>query len=150
MGLEIRIVSREWQQPLADFFTAIRLSGERYFCPHPFTDDAAKTLAHYCGKDLYYLLVNDTKVLVYGILRGWDQGYEIPSLGIAVHPAARRATLGELMMHFLHAAARSRGARKVRLKVYRENVSGRSLYIKLGYDFASVEENGQIVGTIDL
>jgi hypothetical protein len=31
VALEIRIVSPEWEQPLADFFAALRMSGERYF-----------------------------------------------------------------------------------------------------------------------
>jgi ribosomal protein S18 acetylase RimI-like enzyme len=150
VALEIRFVSPEWEQPLAEFFTAIRMSGEQYFHPHPFTDESAKTLAHYCGKDLYYLLLDGRTVLAYGILRGWDQGYEIPSLGIAVHPEARGGKLGELMMHFLHSAARRKGARQVRLKVYGGNVSARNLYIKLGYRFDSVEEEGQLVGRLEL
>jgi len=150
VSLEIRVVSPEWEQPLVDFFTALRISGERNFHPHPFTDEAAKTLAQYRGRDLYYLLVAGNAILAYGILRGWDQNYAIPSLGIAVHPEARRGGLGELMMRFLHCAARRNGARQVRLKVYPENASARSLYTKLGYKFDSVEEESQLVGRLDL
>jgi ribosomal protein S18 acetylase RimI-like enzyme len=150
MALEIRVLSQEWLQPLANFFEVIRKSGGLHFHPHPFTDATAKMLAEYSGSDLYYLLVDGGQVLAYGLLRGWDQGYEIPSLGIAVHPEARGRKLGELMMHFLHTAARRKGARQVRLKVYSENVSARSLYVKLGYRFDTAAEDGQLVGRLDL
>jgi len=94
--------------------------------------------------------VDGNVVLAYGILRGWDEGYAIPSLGIAVHPDARGTALGELLMHFLHGAARQRGARRVRLKVYSDNLAARSLYAKLGYNFDSVVEDGQLIGTLEL
>lgn len=150
MALEIRIVSPEWHRPLADFFAAIRESGEKLFHPHPFTEECAEALAHYSGKNLYYLLIEDKTVLAYGMLRGWDEGYEIPSLGIAVYPDARGGKLGELMMHFLHGAARRKGARQVRLKVYGENLAARNLYTKLGYKFDAEEQAGQLVGRLEL
>lgn len=150
MALEINLVSPVWEQPLAQFFAVIRESGEQFFHPHPFTDDSAKVISQYSGSDLYYLLVDGKQVLAYGILRGWDEGYDVPSLGILVHPQARGGKLGELMMYFLHCAARRKGSRQVRLKVYSENTSARSLYAKLGYKFDSAEENGQLVGKLEL
>jgi len=44
------------------------------------------------------------------MLRGWDEGYETPSLGIAVHPDARGLGLARTFMGFLHAAASFQGA----------------------------------------
>ena len=150
MAVEIRTVSPEWERPLAEFFGAIQRSGETSFHPHPLTEESAKAIAQYQGKDLYYLLVDGSAVFAYGMLRGWDEGYEIPSLGIAVHPESRGGRLGELMMHFLHAAARLKGARLVRLKVHHENTVARNLYAKLGYRFDSVEEDSQLVGKLEL
>jgi ribosomal protein S18 acetylase RimI-like enzyme len=150
VAFELRVVSPEWEESLADFFAVILMSGEKYFHPHPFTPESAKAIAQHCGEDLYYVLVDGKTVLAYGILRGWDQGYEIPSLGIAVHPEARGGKLGELMMHFLHSAARRKGARQIRLKVYSGNASARTLYAKLGYKFDSVEEEGQLIGRLEL
>jgi ribosomal protein S18 acetylase RimI-like enzyme len=52
-------------------------------------------------------------------------------------------------MHFLHAAARRRGADKVRLKVYPDNIRAIELYRELGYTFEA-QEAGQLVGIVDL
>lgn len=94
-------------------------------------------------------MVADGEVLGYGLLRGWDQGYDVPSLGIAIRPDRRGQGLGILLMHFLHAAARQRGALRVRLRVHPGNARARDLYEKLGYRFEG-EERGELVGFFEL
>jgi ribosomal-protein-alanine N-acetyltransferase len=149
-ALEIRIIDETLVQPLAGFFRALKRAGDdRYFHPHPLTDEEARRRAHYSGKDLYYVLAEGDMVLGYGVLRGWDEGYEVPSLGIAIYPSVRGMGLSKLFMHFLHVAARRRGASKVRLKVHPDNTAAVTLYKRLGYTFQS-EEAGQLVGFIEL
>ena len=41
MTLEIRVLSREWVEPLGQFFSIIRGAVEQYFHPHPLTDEFA-------------------------------------------------------------------------------------------------------------
>ena len=149
--LEFRIVDKTMEKSLAAFFKSIKTAGdEKYFHPHPLNDVEAKKRTHYVGKDLYYVLWDDDdKILGYGMLRGWDDGYEIPSLGIIIHPSMRGFGLGKLFVSFLHVVARRRGANKVRLKVYPENTSAISLYNKLGYIF-QMENDGEFIGFIDL
>ena len=150
MALEIRVLSREWVEPLGQFFSIIRGAVEHYFHPHPLTEEFAGRTAQHTGKDLYYVLVDGREVLAYGMLRGWDEGYDIPSLGIVVHPDSRGKGLGELLMHFLHDAARRQGARELMLRVCRENVAAYELYVKLGYRFGVEERGGQLVGRLTL
>lgn len=148
--LEVRILDETWAQPLAELFRALREAGdEKQFHPHPLTDEGAAMCTRYTGRDLYYVLVEGSRVLGYGFLRGWDEGYEVPSLGLAIHPAARGVRLGETFMHVLHVAARRRGAKTVRLKVYPGNVTAVRLYERLGYRFVG-EEAGQLVGLLEL
>lgn len=148
--LELRALSPEWVEPLTRFFSSLKMAGdERHFHPHPLTAVQAEERCRYRGKDLYYILVDDRHILAYGMLRGWDEGYAVPSLGIAVHPQMQGKGLGRAFMHFLHAAAHYHGAKKIRLKVHKDNLHAISLYQHLGYVFGS-EEAGQLLGTIDL
>lgn len=140
----------EWQRPLKALLEALEASGEdRLFSPHPFTDDAVAALASRPGKDYYCLVVQGEQVVAYGMLRGWNEGFEIPSLGIAVHPAARRQGLGRIMMCHLHDAARARGAGRVRLRVAERNARAIALYRQLGYRF-DAKEDRYLVGYLDL
>ena len=86
---------------------------------------------------MYAVLSEGGRVVAYGMLRGWDDGYEIPSLGIAVHPAARGSGAGRELMEHLHREARARRAPSVRLTVYSDNASARRLYEELGYELES-------------
>lgn len=140
----------KWKPALSRFLRDLQTSGdEKHFHPHPFTPEEIERVVNYSGADLYYVLVENESVLGYGLLRGWDEGYAVPSLGLALHPAVRGLGLARLFMEFLHAAARRRGASEIRLKVYPDNVRAIKLYKSLGYAFEE-EEKGQLVGIVKL
>jgi ribosomal-protein-alanine N-acetyltransferase len=148
--VELRDLGPDGSESLAVFFRSVHEAGEdARFHPHPFTAEEAARRIAYRGQDLYYVIMEDRDVLGYGMLRGWDEGYTIPSLGIAVAPSSRGQGLGDLLMQFLHAAARRRGAARVRLKVYPDNLAAIRLYEKMGYRFEA-HEDGQLVGFVDL
>jgi ribosomal-protein-alanine N-acetyltransferase len=150
-SIEIRRLSAEWKQALIAFFCAItEVNDADFFHPHPFDAESIERILRNTRSDLYYVLVDGTEVMGYGMLRGWDEGYEIPSLGIAIHPRVRSNGLGRAFMHFLGAAAKCRGARSVRLRVKVENDRAIRLYESLGYEFRSEEDGGYLVGFLDL
>lgn len=149
-ALEIRILSSEWTESLSIFFQTLKKSGyEVFFHPHPLTAEEARRICHYTARDLYYVLIDGEDILGYAMLRGWDEGYTTPSLGIAIDPSSKGLGLGRLFMLFLHAAARRRGSKKIRVKVYADNFSAVKLYRSFGYEFQD-QEKGQIVGFLNL
>lgn len=149
-GLEIVQLGPALQVALIDLFDEIRQSGDTVlFHPHPFTADEAARLCCAMGDDLYYALLVHDRILGYGMLRGWDAGYSVPSLGIIVRAEARGKGLGKLLMHHLHAAAQLRGAPRIRLKVYQQNDTARHMYEQLGYRFDE-QEGEQLVGIFPL
>jgi [ribosomal protein S18]-alanine N-acetyltransferase len=145
--LEYRRPAPELEPQIAEFFRHIHETGEaERFHPHPFTPEAARERCRYAGRDVYFVAVAGGNVLAYGMLRGWDEGYSVPSLGIAVHASARGLGLGRALMLYLHAEAARRGAERIRLKVYPDNATAVALYRSLGYVFADALEHGQLVG----
>lgn len=126
----------EWENGLLQFLRDLKASGDdMFFSPHPTNAGAIRHIAAHEGKDLYYLLIEQGVVLGYGMLRGWDEGYLIPSLGLAIHPSARGQGLGKMFMEFLHLLAFRKGADKVRLRVRANNEKAINLYKGLGYSF---------------
>lgn len=144
--LELRRPAPQIEGALAEFFRALVAAGDdRFFHPHPFTDEAARERMRYEGKDVYCAALVGDRVLAYGMLRGWDEGFEVPSLGVVVRADARGLGLGKALVEFLHSEARRRGAAKVRLRVYPDNAIALALYRSLGYEFGGTSE-GQWVG----
>ncbi len=135
-SMELVRLTSAWQEGLMLFLRDLKDAGDEiFFAPHSTDAPSIAQIACHNGKDLYYLIVEGKKVLGYGLLRGWDEGYAIPSLGIAIHPSARGTGLGKLFMDFLHMQAFRRGATKVRLRVHKKNDTAISLYKSLGYFF---------------
>lgn len=122
------------EQPLARFFADLAAEGDDAFF-HPHAGDAAslRAIAERPGKDVYLVFVEGDEVRAYGLLRGWNEGYLVPSLGIAVHPGARAQGLGRLVMDYLEAMARHRGSPAIRLRVHKENERAIALYERRGY-----------------
>lgn len=149
-SLEFRQLRPEHESGLVLLFAEIHASGDdKFFHPHPFTDVEAHRICHDTGRDLYYTAQAGEQLLAYGMLRGWEEGFSVPSLGIMVAPSARGTGLAKSFMQFLHSASALRGAPKVRLKVYPTNTVARLLYEKLGYQFEPAEGE-QLLGFFPL
>ena len=122
-SLECLRLTPRWVKPLVSLFQTLKENGDAYyFNPHQVTEKEISELAERSGRDLYYLLVGRERIFGYGLLRGWDEDYEVPSLGIVIDPSVRGNGLGVFLMHFLHAVR---------------------FYKKLGYNFESVKSADQ-------
>jgi ribosomal protein S18 acetylase RimI-like enzyme len=149
--MEVHVLGPAHADALARFFEVLKAHGiDKTFHPHPLTAEAALELTHYAGKDLYFVLRKGGDVMGYAMLRGWDEGYEVPSLGICLHPHARSQGLARLLMDFLHVAAQRRGAKKIRLRVCRDNKPAITLYRSLGYELTEDRDLRYLLGFLDL
>ncbi len=141
----------EHASKLGIFFTSI--AEEKWFQPHALTVEAAEALTAKVeknSKDTYLVALFEEEIIAYGMLRGWDEGYEIPSLGISVAPTKRGHGIGKAMMECLHCIAKLRDAPAIRLTVHPENVGARLLYANLGYLWQPQREAGRLVGILKL
>ena len=147
--IEIRYLRDSFIKPLIIFLTCLNDNGDnRYFYPHPFTEEAVIQLVNHMIKDQYYVLMEGRKVIGYGMLRGWDSGYDVPSLGIAIHPSFRNIGFGRMLMDYLHVVAKHMGSKKIRLRVHSANYKAINFYESLGYIFK--EEGIYWVGILEI
>ena len=141
-----RLVAPGDEDDLLDLFDGLDPS---FFRPHPFTRDEASRIAGRTGRDVYGMLMVDRRPVAYGLLRGWDEGYATPSLGVAVRTDSQGAGYGRSTMTALHQAARDGGATSVRLRVHPDNTRARRLYESFGYVYDG-EDRGELVMLLDL
>ena|SRR3990172_6354173 len=120
-----------------------------FFEPHPFTKVYLEDIIETHVKDIYLLFFVNDVVIGYGLLRGWDEGYNIPSLGIEIDRDYRGRGLGKTFMNILHDTAKRNRADKVRLTVMKDNLVARKLYEDLGYKFHPYKEDRD-EGILDL
>ena len=115
-----------------------------FFSPHPFNRTNAEYVCAYEGRDLYYAIVlNGAEITGYGMLRGWDEGYDIPMVGLCLLKKYQGIGLGGAFLKFLETAAALNGCRKVMLKVKKTNRIAKTLYESRGYVFQ--DHNGEFM-----
>lgn len=141
-----RTLSHGDEVPLEHFFAEMKEGdGLSFFHPHP---SDSLTLAGICqnpGKDYYCGAFAGSAIEGYGMLRGWNEGYSEPSLGLAVSPKCQGAGLGKLLLQHLHAESRQRGYNCIRLTAYEKNSRAVAFFAKNGYSFTPWKQ-GRLLG----
>ncbi len=140
--MELIGLDRGWELALSEFLLSLAQGeDDAFFHPHATDVETIRKIIADKSRDEYLLLIAGGKVYGYGLLRGWDEGYEIPSLGLAIHASVRGAGFGRAFMHYLHATARHKGAERIRLRVHKNNTQAIRLYRSLDYELA--QDGGQ-------
>jgi ribosomal protein S18 acetylase RimI-like enzyme len=143
----VRQLSPGDEERLLALFHELEASEEtmRYFHPHPFDRATASRITSGGGLDLYLGYFLDTELLGYAMLRGWDEGYEVPAFGVAVSPAHRARGVGGALLAACLEEAGERGVRRVMLKVHADNQRALDWYLSAGFVRTGIDEDGQVV-----
>jgi len=112
----------------------------KHFTPHAFSREAITEIVDESKLDLYYVVLYEGKVIGYGMLRGMDEGYNVPSLGIGIDKEFYGTGVATTLMEFLEATSILRGYKKMRLRVYKENPRAFYFYTKLGYTYEPYDD----------
>lgn len=105
----------------------------RQFHPFPLTRETAYEIARMGCLDWYYVTISKGTIVGLCMLRGWDEGFDIPSFGILVDYRQHGLGFGRQMTEFAIAEAKRLGCGSVRLTVYASNVRSVRLYLSLGF-----------------
>jgi ribosomal protein S18 acetylase RimI-like enzyme len=103
------------------------------FDPFPLTGQEARRIAFEPRQDGYYVAVRDDRLVGLSMLRGFDEGYAIPSFGIFVDHETHGQGIGRALTVWTIETARRRGCPSLRLSVYSANSVARGLYTSLGF-----------------
>ncbi len=111
------------------------------FDPFPLDAAQARWIALEPHRDSFYLALREGRPVGFSMLRGFDEGYPIPSFGIFVDHESHSEGVGRALTAWTIEQARRGGCSAVRLGVYVANSSARRLYESLGF----VEQKRQLV-----
>ena len=104
-----------------------------FFHPFPLTEETARRLTQERRLDRYYVADASSAIVGLSMLRGWDEGYEVPSFGVMVDPAWHGRGAGSALTDFTIAAASELGCTSVRLSVYEVNLRAITMYVRRGF-----------------
>jgi ribosomal protein S18 acetylase RimI-like enzyme len=122
-------------QALADLFDRNRVSVVNdSFDPFPLTADEARRIALKPRLDAYFVASMKAELIAMSMLRGFDDGYAVPSFGIFVDYRHHGHGVGRWLTTWTVGEARRRGCLAIRLSVYASNTAALGLYRSLGFE----------------
>lgn len=113
------------------------------FDPFPLSSSEARRIADEPGGDAYYVAQSNGRVVAFSMLRGFDQGYEVPSFGIFVDQEYHGLGIGRQLTMWTIEQARLRGCPAIRLSVYSANTAAETLYRSIGFSEQAREPIGR-------
>jgi glycosyltransferase involved in cell wall biosynthesis/GNAT superfamily N-acetyltransferase len=132
--VELRKLGPDDSDALVRFFVRNNLPEVMtHFHPFQLSPDNARQIARHRGRDAYFGAFEDGEVLGMSMLRGWDEGYEVPSFGVVVDVRHHGRGLGSKLTDFAIEQARELGSERVRLSVYSSNQVAHRMYEVRGF-----------------
>ena len=116
----------------------------RWFHPHPLTAAEARRVCSHGGRDVHLGAFLGPVMVGYALLRGWDEGFDVPSFGVAVIPQQRGAGVGEALASAAIELARASDAEEVLLHVHPSNRLATRWYERLGFTPSHMRDDGLV------
>ncbi|MFZ0455993.1 MAG: GNAT family N-acetyltransferase [Ignavibacteriaceae bacterium] len=104
-----------------------------YFTPFDFNYDTIENILLKKEKDIFFGLFIDNKIAGFYMLRGFDEGYEIPVYGVWISSKFSGKGLGKLTLQHAVSFCKINGIKKIMLKVYPKNTAAKTLYENFGF-----------------
>lgn len=142
----IRDLTPNDEVALAIFFDENNLpSVTRDFHPFPLDASAAKLICNKTGYDRFFAFFDSNSILGLAMLRGWDEGFHIPSFGILVHRLHHGNGIGLALVAHALLMAKGLHVPRVRLTVNADNARAIRLYEKADFHITETLVDGRLV-----
>lgn len=118
----------------------------KHFIPFEFKYDNLKSILEKVDKDLFIGIFVNKKIAGFFMLRGFDEGYEIPSYGVWISSQYSNKGLAKLTIQHSISICLMSGVKKIMLKVHPENKVAFNMYKKFGFIETGIDEKiGHII-----
>lgn len=152
MGTEmtIRSLGIEDAAELSSMLQAQSPDYIRFFYPFEFDLEAISNVLANQGQDVLMGVYWESQIVVFFILRGWNEGYDVPSFGIIVDENYRGCGLELISLDAAKVICRLRGAERMMLKMHPDNITAKGVARKIGFVQTGIETNGNVIYHMDL
>jgi len=132
-NLEIKELNPDFAEDLANGLSKEKKEYLKYFTPFEFSAISIGNILKQVKLDKYFGLFVDDDLVGFYMLRGFDEGYEIPSYGVWISSKFSNRGLSTLTLYHSFAFCKLNGIKTLMLKVHPENKVAKNLYESLGF-----------------
>ncbi|MGH9903816.1 MAG: GNAT family N-acetyltransferase [Pyrinomonadaceae bacterium] len=150
-NLTIRALAVEDAAELAAMLSAQPPEYSRFFYPFSFDEAALAKILGEQGRDVYMGVYWRGRMVGFFMLRGWNEGFDVPAFGILIDERHRGSGLEMVSLDAAKTICRLRGAGRMMLKMHPDNFSARGVARKIGFVRTGVEpESGNVIYHMDI
>lgn len=138
-ALEIKRLNINQSEELANLLQSADDNYSQYFIPFPFD---LKTISEVLSKSIkdqvYGIYVEDNLVGFY-MLRGFDEGYSVPSYGVWISEKYSNKGLSTFTLQHAISFCKLNSIKKIMLKVHPDNITAKHIYEKYGFKQTGID-----------
>ncbi|MFZ1280088.1 MAG: GNAT family N-acetyltransferase [Ignavibacteriaceae bacterium] len=140
LTLEIKRLTIDHSKELSELLQSADKDYTQYFIPFVFDFEIILKILSNAIKDQYYGIFTDNKLVGFYMLRGFDEGYEIPSYGVWVAKDFSSKGISKLTLQHAISFCKINNIKKIILKVHPDNVIAKNIYESFGFIFEGVDK----------
>ncbi|NWG29550.1 MAG: GNAT family N-acetyltransferase [Ignavibacteriaceae bacterium] len=118
----------------------------QHFIPFDFSETTIKDILNKKKADKFFGLFLNKELIGFYMLRGFDQGYDIPSYGVWISSNYANKGLSKLTLYHAFSVCKLNNIKTLMLKVHPENTIAKEVYEKFGFIKVGIDEkNGHLI-----
>lgn len=123
----------------------------RFFRPFGYDETAIADALTRQGQDVFMGLFWREQVVGFFMLRGWNEGYDVPAFGILIDEQYRGYGLEMAALDTAKVICRLRNVSRLMIKMHPDNISAKGVARKTGFVQTGVEaESGNLIYHYDI
>ncbi len=133
LDLEIKKIDQSFSSQLSNMLSSSSIEYNQHFIPFLFDEKTIYNILINTKKDYFYGIFFSNELVGFYMLRGFDEGYEIPSYGVFIKEEFSSKGLGKLSLDHAISLSKLLNKKRIMLKVHPENKTAKTLYEKYGF-----------------
>lgn len=118
----------------------------RFFHPFGYDENSVAGALAGQGQDVFTGLFWNGQIVGFFMLRGWNEGYEVPAFGILIDEQYRGCGLEMAALDTAKVICRLRKVPRLMIKMHPDNISAKGVARKTGFTQTGVEaESGNLI-----
>lgn len=140
-NIDIKIINKNISKDLSKILAKEKSEYLKYFIPFNFDEETINKMLVKAEHDKYFGVFVNNNIVGFYMLRGFDEGYEIPSYGVWISKKYSGLGLSKLTLQHAISLCKLNRVKKLMLKVHPDNKIAKNIYESFGFKKISIDIN---------
>ncbi len=137
---DIRLLKISDAEALSKLLLASDRNYSKYFIPFSFDLKTIKKILSKLSDDMFFGVYSNEELVGFYMLRGFDEGYDVPSYGVWISEKYSGLGLSKFTLQHAITFCKINKIKKLMLKVHPDNILAKNIYESFGFINEGIDE----------